>query len=258
MAPPWIARSILALLALEVGLCAAFRSDHWAPLQQRENSLAHFFLGATRDDRAFVLDESPISQRSRLVRPLEKGTAKSYLRIDITDDPKPIFEEHPPSATDWAVILNNARKMGCATAAIDHPLTWDKAGEIPLRALDFELSTFNRSVLCVDLRRDADARAEPVVWTLIAEGEAEGVPPGRRNGCMVFDDDLTRLYVFGGTPDAQTSAPAAEPTAGLPSHAARCRVNAALVPTSPYCPLNSLTSSSIAKSGLSGKRCAAV
>jgi hypothetical protein len=45
------------------------------------------------------------------------------------------------------------------------------------------------------------------IWTLIAEGEAEGVPPGRRNGCMVFDHDLTRLYVFGGTPDAQTSAP---------------------------------------------------
>lgn len=52
-----------------------------------------------------------------------------------------------------------------------------------------------------------DARAEPVVWTLVAEGEAEGVPPGRRNGCMVFDDDLSRLYVFGGTPDAQTTAP---------------------------------------------------
>jgi len=52
-----------------------------------------------------------------------------------------------------------------------------------------------------------DARAEPVAWTLVAEGEAQGVPPGRRNGCMVLDDVLTRLYVFGGTPDAQNSAP---------------------------------------------------
>ena len=160
VASPWIIRSILALLALEVGVCTAFLADYWPPLRTRENALAHVFLAATRDNREFVLDPSLSSQRVRLVRPLEAGTPKSYLQVDITDDPERVFEENPPSATDWAVILNNARKVGLSTAAIDHPLTWEDAGEIPLLALDHELSTFDHSVLCVDLRRDADTRAE--------------------------------------------------------------------------------------------------
>jgi len=52
-----------------------------------------------------------------------------------------------------------------------------------------------------------DTRQTPAEWNLISEGEEEGVPPGRRNGCMVWDETNRRLFVFGGTPDAQTSAP---------------------------------------------------
>ncbi len=51
-----------------------------------------------------------------------------------------------------------------------------------------------------------DTRQAPAQWQLIAQGEDEGVPPGRRNGCMIYDDDNTRLFVFGGTPDAQITA----------------------------------------------------
>jgi hypothetical protein len=153
-------RSVLVLLVLEVGICTSFLADHWPPLQRRENSLAHSFLATTRDDREFVFDASPAHKRARLARPLVAGSPGSYLRIDIGEDPERVFEENPPSATDWAVILNNARKVGLSTAAIDHPLTWEDAGEIPLLALDHELSTFDHSVLCVDLRRDADTRAE--------------------------------------------------------------------------------------------------
>lgn len=52
-----------------------------------------------------------------------------------------------------------------------------------------------------------DSRQTPAEWNLVSEGEEEGVPPGRRNGCMVWDETNRRLFVFGGTPDAQTSAP---------------------------------------------------
>jgi hypothetical protein len=60
----------------------------------------------------------------------------------------------------------------------------------------------------IDPARDTwvlDVRATPPVWQLVLEGEA--VPPGRRNGCMVFDPSGPRFFVFGGTPDAMTTEP---------------------------------------------------
>jgi galactose oxidase-like protein len=48
-----------------------------------------------------------------------------------------------------------------------------------------------------------DVKSEPPVWTALMVNS----PPGRRNGCMVFDPTGPRLWVFGGTPDAMTTAP---------------------------------------------------
>ena len=48
-----------------------------------------------------------------------------------------------------------------------------------------------------------DTRAEPPLWVqLTGQG-----PEGRRNGCAVWDPTGPRLVVFGGTPDAMTTAP---------------------------------------------------
>jgi hypothetical protein len=44
---------------------------------------------------------------------------------------------------------------------------------------------------------------EPPAWTLLTDGD----PPGRRNGCFVFDPTGPRLFVFGGTADAMDSTP---------------------------------------------------
>ena len=52
-----------------------------------------------------------------------------------------------------------------------------------------------------------DMRAEPPVWELVSEGGAAGEPPGRRNGCAVFDPAGERLFVFGGTSDGMTTEP---------------------------------------------------
>jgi hypothetical protein len=43
------------------------------------------------------------------------------------------------------------------------------------------------------------ARAEPPTW----KKWGEGLPPGRRNGCFVYDAAEQRLFVFGGTKDAK-------------------------------------------------------
>jgi len=162
MAPPWIVRTILALLVFEIGVCAAFLADYWPPLRDRETSFFTFFVEATRDEGKFILDRAPTGSRIRQLRPLEDGTPGTYLRIDITDDPERLFESNPPSATDWATILDTTRQTGISTVAIDHPLSWENAGEIPLRLIDHQLSLFDRAVLTVDLRRSPNSQALPL------------------------------------------------------------------------------------------------
>jgi hypothetical protein len=46
-------------------------------------------------------------------------------------------------------------------------------------------------------------RAEPPTWKQWEEGS----PPGRRNGCFVYDPAEHRLFVFGGTKDAKSAEP---------------------------------------------------
>lgn len=64
-----------------------------------------------------------------------------------------------------------------------------------------------------------DMAADPPVWTQVAKGEADGVPPGRRNGCSVWDPSGPRLLVFGGTADAKTSEPGLFAFDARPGHA---------------------------------------
>jgi hypothetical protein len=50
-----------------------------------------------------------------------------------------------------------------------------------------------------------DVRSEPPQWTRLTD--ATQSPPGRRNGCSIWDPSGPRLVVFGGTPDGMNSAP---------------------------------------------------
>ncbi len=50
-----------------------------------------------------------------------------------------------------------------------------------------------------------DVRADTPTWQQVNDGT--DAPTGRRNGCMVFDPTGPRLFVFGGTPDGQITAP---------------------------------------------------
>lgn len=52
-----------------------------------------------------------------------------------------------------------------------------------------------------------DTRTDPMEWTILSSGDEEGAPDGRRNGCTVHDSGAQRMFVFGGTPDAATTAP---------------------------------------------------
>jgi hypothetical protein len=63
-----------------------------------------------------------------------------------------------------------------------------------------------------------DLRADPPAWTLLLEGD-DVTPPGRRNGCTVFDPTGPRMFVFGGTPDGANSTPGLWVFDARPDHA---------------------------------------
>lgn len=198
MASPWIARIILSILVVEVGLCTAFLADHWSPLREREEWAFRLFINSTaQSPLGHVIDPSPPSQRERLVRLLAPGRPSSYLRVDITDDPERVFEQSPPSATDWAVILNRARAEPPGVAAIDHPLSWENAGEIPLLTLDHQLSLYKSAVLCVDLRR------APVGQTLPTYLARSAIPLSQLQGNIGLLPRVNRLVL----PPSATGAP---------------------------------------------------
>lgn len=52
-----------------------------------------------------------------------------------------------------------------------------------------------------------NTRSEPPTWSLLVAADQPGVPPGRRNGCGIFDPERQQLIVFGGTADAMSVAP---------------------------------------------------
>jgi hypothetical protein len=52
-----------------------------------------------------------------------------------------------------------------------------------------------------------DVRSEPPVWSRVLSGDGDGSPPGRRNGCAVFDVTSSRLFIHGGTSDGATTQP---------------------------------------------------
>ncbi len=62
-----------------------------------------------------------------------------------------------------------------------------------------------------------DLRSDPPAWTRLNDGT--GAPPGRRNGCAVYDPTTDGLFVFGGTSDAATSQPGLFVLDTRPSHA---------------------------------------
>lgn len=61
-----------------------------------------------------------------------------------------------------------------------------------------------------------DLRRDPPSWSQLCAGQP--APRGRRNGCMVFDPDGPRLFVFGGTDDGRTTQPGLFALDARPGH----------------------------------------
>lgn len=160
---PWLVRLILALLALEAGVCVAFLADDWKPLREKEDALFERLLTKSREGDEFVIDASEPAPRVRLVRPLVEGTAQPYLHVKI--DEKAAEDLHYPlEPEDWWGLLNHMHDVGCRVAAIEEPLTWEGEGIAHLgrlASLNTALSRFETVILTVDLHRPSKGQPIP-------------------------------------------------------------------------------------------------
>ena len=82
---PWLVRLVLAVLALEAGICVAFLADDWKPLREQENVFFERLLTSSRAGDDFVIEDAQPVSRVRLVRPLVEGQAQPYLHIKIDE-----------------------------------------------------------------------------------------------------------------------------------------------------------------------------
>ena len=152
---PWLVRLVLAVLALEAGVCVAFLADDWKPLREQENVFLERLLTRSRAGDDFVIDDSQPVSRVRLIRPLVDGQAQPYLHVKI-DEQAGEELNYPLEPEDWWGLLNHMHEVGCRVAAIEEPLSWEGEGLAHLGrlgSLNNALSQFETVVLTVDLHR---------------------------------------------------------------------------------------------------------
>ena len=159
----WIIRLILAILALEAGVCVAFLADDWKPLREKEDALFERLLSRSREGDEFVIDEVNPTPRVRLVRPLVEGTAQPYLHVKVNEQAAEDLH-YPLEPEDWWGLLNPTHQVGCRVAAIEEPLTWEGEGVAHLGRLatfNTALSQFETVILTVDLHRPPKGQPIP-------------------------------------------------------------------------------------------------
>ncbi|MBB79813.1 MAG: hypothetical protein CMN02_02230 [Roseibacillus sp.] len=152
---PWIIRLILALIALEVGICVTLLSEGWPPLRDREDALFQKLLAESRKDENFVIEKTQPDPRTRVVRPLVSGDPQPYLQIAV-DEQAAADLHYPLEPEDWWGLFNHAHTIGCRVAAIEEPLSWEGEGLAHLgrlASLNTALTQFEKVVVTVDLER---------------------------------------------------------------------------------------------------------
>ncbi len=159
----WIIRLILAVLALEAGVCVAFLADDWKPLREKEDALFERLLSRSREGDDFVIDEVKPTPRVRLVRPLVEGVAQPYLHVKVNEQAAEDLH-YPLEPEDWWGLLNHTHQVGCRVAAIEEPLTWEGEGVAHLgrlATLNTALSQFETVILTIDLHRPPKGQPIP-------------------------------------------------------------------------------------------------
>lgn len=154
-------RLLIAALAAGAGLAVALSGNKIGWIRQLD---AAFVMLAS----SYQAGEQLVSDNSRepnivTVRTLSSkpGKARLFQNIHITDDPDRIFEHSPPSALDYAVILESLRNRGYDDVILTTRMTWDKHPGLEAEGLGSRLALFARSAIPLPVTRAATDQTPP-------------------------------------------------------------------------------------------------
>ncbi len=91
----------------------------------------------------------------------KQGQKNHPQSIQITDDPDKIFEQSPPSALDYAIILTALHKHGFRDVVLTTNLNWDQRVGIETQGLGRQLGLFDYSAISLPVTRVATPRPVP-------------------------------------------------------------------------------------------------
>ncbi|HCI91613.1 MAG TPA: hypothetical protein DHV60_03550, partial [Verrucomicrobiales bacterium] len=103
-------------------------------------------------------------------------SSKTFQKVIINNDPERIFENNPPSALDYAVLLESLYNRGYRHANITTRLHWDDNPELLAEGLKLRLALFNSVVIPLAVTRGPNTSALPpmLMRTIIPISQIRG------------------------------------------------------------------------------------
>lgn len=145
-----ITRVLIAALAMGGGLGVLFFGHQLQWIRQFD--VACVAAANTSQNIFHEYDHDTQALTSRpLVNAPERG--RSFQHITITNDPERIFETRPPSALDYAVILESLHNRGYQHIILTTRLSWENDPGLSSEGLDSRLSLFDSAIVSLAVTR---------------------------------------------------------------------------------------------------------
>lgn len=148
-------RISIAGIAISIGIATYFASIFLPHAATLDTTL----LKLTRKERT-ILPFTPDSNQ-RTFSDLEVNAPLVFSNIQITDDPKRIFEQQPPSPIDLALIISSLRKTAHDQVTLAYTPAWNEVDPISLSLLEVELQDIPATVIGVPLTRGSTEHKIP-------------------------------------------------------------------------------------------------
>ncbi|MGB1937681.1 MAG: hypothetical protein ACPIG6_09820 [Akkermansiaceae bacterium] len=168
----------IAALALGVGCLVLYlsKTSYWVKWLD-----ASFVMMAIshQEGEQFVYQLGADSNKITIGSLSKKQGQKNHPQtIQITDDPDKIFEQSPPSALDYAIILTSLHKRGFRDVIMATNLNWDQQVGIETQGLGRQLGLFDYSAISMPVTRVATPRPVPDILkrSLIPMVQVSGNP----------------------------------------------------------------------------------
>lgn len=154
-------RLLIAALAAGVGLGVALFGEKLTWVAELDSACVHAAsIDETDQPRVHDID---LDSQVITIRTLASGSGKGrgFQLIQVTDDPDRIFEHSPPSALDYAVMLESLHNRGFKDVILTTRMTWDQHPGLEAAGLSSRLALFEHSVIPLPVTRAATAQPLP-------------------------------------------------------------------------------------------------